>query len=148
MQVDAVDKRKRFFRNSIYGLMSWLLPIVPTMIATPIVLKRLGVEQYGVLAVLLSFVSYFFTTAIGKVAAKYVAEYRSTGEAEKISPMISATIILGVSITLFGSLIALIFARYIVVDVLFIPEPLQEQAITGLYLACATILKEIYRGRH
>lgn len=140
MQTEPVDKRKRFFRNSIFGLLSWLLPIIPTMIATPIVLKRLGDEQYGVLAAMLSFIAYFFTTAIGKVAAKYVAEYRANGESEKISPMISATIIFGVSVTLVLSLIAFIFAKTIVIDALVIPEPLQEQAVTGIYIACATIL--------
>jgi len=38
MQTEPVNKRKRFFRNSVFGVLSWLLPIVPTMIATPIVL--------------------------------------------------------------------------------------------------------------
>lgn len=140
MQTEVVDRRKRFFRNSIFGVLSWLLPIVPTMIATPIVIKRLGDEQYGVLAAVLSFIAYFFTTAIGKVAAKYVAEYRATGQNEKISPMISATIIFGVSTTLVVSLIAFIFARPIVVDALRIPEQMQDQAVTGIYIACATIL--------
>ena len=140
MQTEPVDKRKRFLRNSIFGVMSWLLPIIPTMIATPIVLRHLGDEQYGVLAAMLSFIAYFFTTAIGKVAAKYVAEYRANGENEKISPMISATVIFGVSVTLALSLIAIIFAKTIVVDALWIPKPLQEQAVTGIYIACATIL--------
>ncbi|MEQ1605255.1 MAG: oligosaccharide flippase family protein [Pyrinomonadaceae bacterium] len=140
MQTEVVDKRKRFVRNSIFGVLSWLLPIVPTMIATPIVIKRLGDEQFGVLAAVLSFIAYFFTTAIGKVAAKYVAEYRATGQNEKISPMISATIIFGVSTTLIVSLIAILFARPIVVDALLIPGPMQEQAVTGVYIACATIL--------
>ncbi len=140
MPTESVTERDRFFRNSIYGLLSWLLPIIPTMIATPIVVERLGKDQYGVLVVLISFISYFFTTAIGKVAAKYVAEYRSTGETEKISGMISATIILGVGITLLGSTLTLLFSKVIVVDILSIPPDLQDRALTGLYLACATIL--------
>ncbi|MFT3745255.1 MAG: oligosaccharide flippase family protein [Pyrinomonadaceae bacterium] len=140
MQTEPVDKRKRFLRNSIFGVMSWLLPIVPTMIATPIVIKRLGDEQYGVLAAMLSFIAYFFTTAIGKVAAKYVAEYRATNQHEKISPMITATIIFGVATTLLLSLAAFVFARPIVVDALLIPAPMQEQAVTGIYIACTTIL--------
>ncbi len=140
MPSEPLEKRKRFFKNTLYGLLSWLLPIVPTMIATPIVLEKLGTQQYGVLVVIIGFISYFFTTSIGKVAAKYVAEYKATGETEKISPVISATIILGVSITLFGGLGTVIFVRYLVVEILSIPVHLQDQAVIGLYLACATIL--------
>lgn len=138
--LDAPNKRQRFFKNSLFGLLSWLLPIIPTLIATPIVLEKIGKVEYGVLVVIIGFISYFFTTAIGKVAAKYVAEYRATGETEKISSVISATIILGVSITLIGILATVILARYIVVEVLQIPAELHEDAVTGLYLACATIL--------
>lgn len=130
-------------RNSLFGLLSWILPIVPTMVATPIVLARIGKVEYGVLVVIIGFTSYFFTTAIGKVAAKYVAEYRSTGETDKISSVISATLILGVSITLIGLLVTVIFARYVVVEVLQIPPDLHDEAIIGLYLACATILSVV-----
>ena len=140
MAADTPNKRNVFFKNSLFGVLSWILPVVPTLIATPIVLDRIGNVEYGVLIVLIGFTSYFFTTAIGKVAAKYVAEYRSTSETEKISSVISATIILGVSVTLIGSLVTVFFASYIVVEILQIPPDLQVQAITGLYLACATIL--------
>ena len=98
MPDDLPNKRERLVKNSLYGLLSWVVPILPTMIATPIVLDRLGAERYGLFVVILGFVSYFFTTAIGKVAAKYVAEYRATGETEKISAIISATILLGLGV--------------------------------------------------
>lgn len=140
MPSEKVVTQRTFFKNSLLGLLSWLLPIIPTFVATPIVVQRLGNEQYGVLVVIIGFISYFFTTAIGKVAAKYVAEYTATGEKEKISPVISGTLIFGFVTTLAGSLITVFLARFIVERVLFIEPVFQDQAITGLYLAAATII--------
>ncbi len=140
MVAEPVDRRKRFVTNSLYGLLSWLLPIIPTFVATPIVIGRLGGEQYGVLVLILGFISYFFTTAIGKVAAKYVAEYRAAGETEKVSAVISATLVLGVSITVAGSLLTAALARPIVVHILQIQAELQDRAVVGLYIAAATMV--------
>jgi len=140
MPVDVPDKRNRLLKNSLYGLFSWLLPVLTTIFATRIVVKGLGNEQYGVYVAILGFISYFFTIGIGKVVAKYVAEYRASGETGKLSEIISATILIGVSVTMVGSLVTILLARTIVVDLLFIPPELQNNAVVGLYLACATIM--------
>lgn len=140
MTPEPVDRRKKFVTNSLYGLLSWLLPIIPTFIATPIVIDHLGKEQYGVLVVILGFISYFFTSAIGKVAAKYVAEYRSNGEMEKVSAVISTTLLLGVSITILGSALTAVFARPIVMTVLEIKPGLQDRAVVGVNIAAVTMI--------
>lgn len=140
MPSDKVAMQRTFFKNSIYGLLSWLLPIVPAFLATRIVVHRLGDEQYGVLVALIGFISYFFTTAVGKIAGKYVAEYTSNGEKAKISPVISATLIFGFVTTVAGLLITVAFARSIVADVLSIGSALQNEAIAGIYIASATVL--------
>ncbi len=132
--------RRSFITNSILGLLSWLLPIVPTLIATPIVLDALGAERYGLLVVLIGFISYFFTTAIGKVAAKYVAEYKASGEEEKLSAVISATLVLGVGLTMIGAALTVLLAEPIVTQVLKVEPALVYEAINGLYIALATIV--------
>ena len=144
MPGDVPNKRNRLVKNSLYGLLSWVLPVLSTMIATPIVLDKLGAERYGLFVVILGFISYFFTIGIGKVAAKYVAEYRATGETAKLSAIISATIILGLVVTSFGSACVLVFSRSIVADILLIPRELQNDAVTGLFLGCATITSKIH----
>lgn len=140
MPADIPNKRERLLKNSLYGLFSWLFPILPTIVATPIIVKGIGNEQYGLYVIIIGFISYFFTTGIGKIAAKYVAEYRSTGETDKISAIISSTVLLSLSLCLIGTAVVIVFSRNIVVDVLLIPAALQNEAVTGLYLACATIV--------
>ena len=140
MPTNTQTRQKRLFKNGAYSLLSWLFPLLPAFVVTPIVVKSLGNEIYGVYAVVLGFISYFFTFGIGKAAAKYIAEYRASGETEKISDIISSTIILSYLLGIIGILAVSLSAKIIVTDVLRISQPLQDTAVTALYLACAHIL--------
>jgi O-antigen/teichoic acid export membrane protein len=134
------SKRQILFKNSIYGVISWVFPIVPTLIVTPIVISRLGNELYGVYVIILGFSGYFFTLNVGKAVTKFVAEYHATGETDKISKIVSATLILGFAVGSITTLTFAVFARNFVDDVMRIPEELQSIAVVSLYLACANIL--------
>ncbi len=140
MAGDNETRQRRLAKNGAYSLLSWLAPLIPTFVVTPIVVKALGNEMYGVYVVILGFISYFFTFGIGKAASKYVAEYRASGESEKISDIISSTILLSGILGTVGTVGIALFARLIVSDVLLISEPLQNTAVIALYLACANIL--------
>jgi O-antigen/teichoic acid export membrane protein len=134
------SKQTQLVRNISYGILSWVLPIVPTLVAMPIVLRKLGNEQYGILTVFLGFISYFFTTAIGKVAGKYAAEFLSSGEENAISPVISATLIVSTLTALASTAAAALAAGFIVDEVLWIRGDLRNDAVIGVYLASATVL--------
>ena len=134
------SKRQKLFRNTIYGIVSWLFPIIPTFVITPIVIKTLGNELYGLYVIILGFTGYFFTLNVGKAATKYVAEYKASGQIEKISNAVSATLLFGLAVGSITTATLAIFARYFVGDVLQIDEPLQRTAIIALYLGCLNIL--------
>ncbi len=140
MSAENLNRRHRLFKNSLYGLFSWLFPVVPTIIATPIIVKGLGSELYGLYVVISGFTSYFFTAGIGKAAAKYVAEYRASGENKKISDVISSTVILSISLGLCGAAGIIILSSAIVSDVLQIQPELRADAVIALYLACGIVL--------
>lgn len=137
---DNEGKREKLVKNSLYGLFSWLVPIIPALIITPIVIAHLGNAQYGLYMVILGFVSYFFTINIGRTAAKFVAEYRATGMVDKISDVVSATLLLGIAVGIITIAIIAIFAHLFVSDVLRIEPQMQRTAVVALYLGCANIL--------
>ena len=137
---DNTGKRRKLVKNSLYGLFSWLFPIIPALIVTPIVIAHLGNEQYGLYMIVLGFVSYFFTINIGRTAAKYVAEYKASGEVEKISDVVSATLLLGIGVGTITIAILAIFAQVFVSDVLLVEPAMQRTAVVALYLGCANIL--------
>lgn len=137
---DVISKRQALLKNSLYGLFSWLFPIIPTIVATPIVVKGLGNELYGLYVVIIGFSSYFFTAGIGRAAAKYVAEYKASGQIEKISDIVSATIVFSLSINVAAASAIVILSGVIVADVLLIAPELQKTARVAIYFACATII--------
>jgi O-antigen/teichoic acid export membrane protein len=140
MSANVPDQKSRVVRNGVYSALSWLLPIILAFVATPIVVHGLGTEQYGLYALVLGFISYSFTFGVGRIAAKYVAEFRASGEPDKISESVSATFWFSLLIALLGVTLVALTARLIVVDVLFIPEEHQGVAVSAIYLACVTIL--------
>lgn len=140
MPVDVPSQKVRVVKNGVYSALSWFLPIVLAFVSTPIIVRGLGTEQYGLYALILGFISYSFTFGIGRIAAKYVAEFRASGESDKIAESVSATFWFSLMIALLGITLVGLTARMIVVDVLIIPEDQQGVAVTALYLACVTIL--------
>lgn len=126
--------------NSIFSLLSWILPVVIGFVATPLIVRNLGNREYGLYATILGFISYSFSFGIGRILTKYVAEYRASGESDKIGEVVSATFWLSLALAFGGSLIVAGAARYIVFEVLFLPADQQQVGEVGLYLACAAII--------
>ena len=124
MPNNSVGTQARIFKNGIYSALSWVFPIIFAFVATPVVVRGLGDELYGLYAVILGFISYSFTFGIGKTAAKYVSEYKATGEFAKISETVSAALWLSLGIGIIGAAIVALTANYIVSNILLIPPPL------------------------
>ena len=132
-------KRNSLLKNSIFGFLSWFLPLGLNFIATPLMVRGLGIEEYGVFTLILGFVSYSFTFSIGRAITKYVAEYQAAGQPEKISQVISATLILNLLVGGAGMAILVFMAKWFVVNLLQIESRLQDEAVAGFYFAAAII---------
>ena len=126
-------------KNSIFTLLSWLIPLGLTFFATPFIVRGLGKAEYGLYALMLGFIAYSFTFNIGRAVTKYVVEYNATGETEKVTQIISATFFLGITVGTIGSLILFLCSEYLVKNVLLIDAANSESAITGLHLVAVTI---------
>lgn len=140
MVAEPASRKHTLFKNGVYSMLSWLLPLFLALVATPIIVRGLGEETYGLYALILGFISYSFSFGIGKTAAKYVAEYRSTGETEKIAEIISSILWISVGFGLIAVIVIGFTANYLVVNVLGISPLQQATAVVALYLAGVTIL--------
>lgn len=127
-------------RNILFGFLSLFLPLVSTIIVTPFVVRGMGAEEYGLLALILGFISYSFAFGFGRAVTKYVAEYRATGETERVGEVLSATLLISLAVSLGGAFMVFWSARYFVIDVLMIEAHLQDKAISAFYLAAAIIV--------
>lgn len=124
--------------NSLFGVLSWFSPIILGFVSTPILVKGLGTDDYGLYAIILGFLSYSFTFGIGKVAAKYTAEYSASKEPEKLSQSLSAVLFFSASVGAIGAAILAIITPWVVSTILLLPESQRSAAETGLYIASVT----------
>lgn len=126
-------------RNILYGFLSAFLPLILTLAVTPLVVRGLGVESYGLFVLIIGFISYSFNFGIGRAVTKYVAQYRATGEVERIEDVLSATLFLNLLVGFIGAGILILLAKPFVRDVLLIEDDLQGKAVIGFYIAAVTI---------
>lgn len=134
------SRKRRVAANTVFSLISWFFPLAVSFFATPIIVRGLGNENYGLYALITGFVSYSFGFGIGKTAAKYVSEYKASGESDKISDVLSAIFWFSLAIGLLGTAIVALFARFIAAEILQIPADMQANATIALYLASGTIV--------
>lgn len=130
---------KSIFRNVIYGSLTWILPIGLGFVATPIIVRSLGNSDYGIYALVLGFISYSFTFNFGRAITKYVAEYRITGDSEKIRDVVSASFFLNIVIGLAGVFTMCLLASWLVGTVFNIEPEAHGKTITAIYIASGII---------
>ncbi len=126
-------------RSALFGFLSWVMPLGLTFFSTPLVVRHLGLEEYGLYALVLGFISYSFTFSIGRAVTKYVSEYQASGQTERIKEVLAATLWVNFIVGLFGTLTLCFFARFIVVVLFDIKPEMQNNAVIAFYLASTTI---------
>jgi len=132
------ETSKSIFRNVLYGFSTWLLPLGLSFIATPIIIKTLGNADYGIYALVLGVIGYTFNVGFGRAATKYIAEYRASGESEKIRDIISTSFFINIIVGLIGTTVICLSANWLV-SVVQIKVEDQEKTVLALYFAALII---------
>jgi O-antigen/teichoic acid export membrane protein len=127
------------FRNVVYGAFTWLAPLGLSFVATPVIVRSLGHNDYGIYALVLGFIAYSFSFALGRATTKYVAEYRISGQSEKIRDVISATFFLNIVVGAVAVAAICLLSGWLVRDVFLIEPAGRQKAVTALYLAAGII---------
>lgn len=133
------DRKGRLALNSILSLLSWLLPVGLGLAVTPVIIRYLGTELYGVYLVLLGFISYSITFNVGRTVAKYVAEYKTSGDEIRIRQTISSAFWLNLAAGLFVAVVIAMMSEWIVTDLLQISADFRAAARAALIIGGFTI---------
>ncbi len=144
------NRKIKLIHNGIYGSLSWFLPLVLAFFSTPILIRGLGTENYGIFALIIGFIGYTFNFGIGRAVTKYVSEYLSQNRVEEAVEVVSSTIYISIFLAFIANFIIVLFADSIVRDVLQISPERQKTAIYALYISGATIcvllVSQIYQA--
>ncbi len=115
--------------------MSWGFPLLIAFVTTPILVHSLGTKKYGEYSIVLSFLAYAFSNGVGKVAGKYIPEYRASDEPDKLSESVSAAFWMVLAVGLLQVIALVSAASFIVADILLIAPESQASVTKALYLA-------------
>lgn len=134
---ETPGKRRSLVTNSLFSVIAWLFPIMLGFVSTPIIVRGLGNEQYGLFAIVLGFISYSFTFGVGKVVGKYLPEFRAADENARVTQVVAGTFWFSLAIGLAGSLALVFTAPIIARDLLLVSPENELVAVYSLYLAAA-----------
>ncbi|MBO0347849.1 flippase [Phormidium pseudopriestleyi FRX01] len=124
-------------RGSLWSIGGQAAPLVASMIATPFVIRLLGTESYGVLALINVLIGYLGFADIGMSSAstKFGAEANARGDTEEEVAVIWTALVINSIPVLLAAFLLAIMSRTIVEQLLDLPQSLQEPTILALRIS-------------
>lgn len=122
-------------RNTLFNFCGQSITLVVAVFTIPLLIRGMGTQRFGVLALLWSFVGYFslFDLGLGRALTTLVAR-SLTKEQDNIPSLIwtgfSLLVVLGIA----GALSLVASAPWVVQRALNMPFPLKDEGLTALYM--------------
>ena len=111
---------KSHFANAAYGVLDYAAYPIAMLLAAPILLKHLGVAQYGVWVVAVAAMNTggIIASGFGDANIQYVASVRSSGDRQQlvgsVRGMMGINLLLGCALALFTYLLSPLAVRHLV----------------------------------
>ncbi len=121
------------FGNAGHALLAWGLPLLVSLLTTPIVVHALGAEPYGLYALALALGGQALGLALGRALTRHVAAAHAGRDIPRLSALVSSATGLCGLLALLGAA-SLALASGWLSRSLNIPAPLQAQASAALLL--------------
>jgi len=129
-------KGRMLARNTILNLIGYGTPLLVALVTIPVIIKGLGAERFGVLALVWILISYIglFDLGLSRALIKLISEKLGAGQEDEIPPLIWT----GLSVMCFTGVlvggVSAVLLPWLVKDVLNIPLMLQKETLDAFYL--------------
>lgn len=129
-------------RNAAYNLLGAAVPAVLNLLTIPYIVRSLGSADFGLLTLVTAIVGYFAIIDINLTAGstRYVAQYRTSGDAPRLHATISFGLMVYLVIGLLGMLGLLAGAELIADRLLDMPAEHRGTAVVALRIAALGFL--------
>lgn len=128
-------------RNTAINMIGRIVPLLVAIVTMPYVIRHLGPDRYGLLALAWIVVGYFaiFNLGIGPATTKFVAEMLGKGETEGLPELVWTAFASQTVFGVVGGILLAIASPLLVSHVLKIPVALHAQAETIFLLLAAAL---------
>jgi len=140
--------KKRYLKNSFFNVIGWLWISILAMVTIPIVIHHIGIEQYGILALVNLILGYFafLDFGLGEAVVKFVSEYQAKSSTHQINKTINSILFLYIIIGLVGAILIIFFARFYAIKLFKISQKFEYVARLSFYLAALGFLLNLIMG--
>lgn len=132
-----MNRTKRFISNTSYNLFSQIWFTVLNLAITPYIVHKLGLEAYGIFAILNVIIGYFsiMDLGIGAASIKYISDYLSKDDRIALKELLKTSFSLYLIIGLLGAVTIIPLTSYFLIHMFHISMTLISTARTVFYIA-------------
>lgn len=130
-------KQYSIAKNSVYNVLGWIIPTVVQLLSVPFIVRNLGYDSYGIWTLVMAVMGYFAFLDMNmlKGGIRYLAEYDSKKETRNANQVANFGLLAYSIIGLIGMLVIAACVDTVLLNMLKIPDDLEDLARTTLYLA-------------
>jgi len=123
-------------RNTVLNLLGQVIPLLIGLATIPYIVRGLGTERFGVLAIAWVLLGYFslFDLGLGRATTKFIAECLGRHQAERLPGLVWTSLGCQLIFGLAGSLLVGAFIPVLVGRVLKIPASLVHEARVSFFI--------------
>ena len=138
---------ERILKNIGSGLLAQIWSGLLGLIVLPILVRGLGAERYGLLALSLALIGFaaIADLGVGRAASKYLAEDYERNELTRTQPHISSALTIATIMGILGAALLALAAPVIVDRLLRVPPPLVKEARSVLWITALGLLAVLLR---
>jgi O-antigen/teichoic acid export membrane protein len=139
--MDKLTEGSLLARNTGWNLIGHVAPLVVAIFAIPLLIKELGMDRFGVLALAWVVIGYFslFDLGLGRALTQLVSKKLGAGQDQEVPALIWTALFLMLVLGLAGTAIMGLFSPWLIHEILNVPEGLQPEALHSFYLLSVSI---------
>lgn len=128
-------------RNTLWNLVGNGAPLVIALFCIPALIRGLGTDRFGLLALAWTLVGYasLFDLGLGRALTQVVARKLGAGEESEVPSILWTSLLLLSVFSLLGTAVVAVLAPWLVHRVLTLPQELQPEAVSACILLALSI---------
>jgi len=128
-------------RNALLNLLGQGLPLIVAVVTTPFLIRGLGAERFGVLALAWTMLGYFniFDLGLGRAVTKFVAEVLGKGDQRRVPTIVWTTVGVQAAFGILGGLVLVGLTPLLVERFLNIPQGLIDEARLSFHILALSV---------
>jgi O-antigen/teichoic acid export membrane protein len=123
-------------RNTIWNLLGNGAPLLIAVVAIPILIRELGKDRFGILALVWAVIGYasLFDLGLGRALTQMVAQKLGADEHDDVPGLVWTSLILMTMLGVVGGIVMAAVSPWLVDRALHVPSALQTETLRSFYL--------------